>query len=101
MKTPKFIVWTDHTANYNHKDKIKSLEANNVLEAMDETKKMTENDANLYCVLIYERIPKTNEYILILRSDNGSYWAHQKDSTKTIVRRKDQYGESFEVSELK
>lgn len=70
MKTPKYLVSTDHKAGFNFKDIIKGLESKDVLQAMAEVTNLIEDEENLYCTVIFERIPKTNEYKEILRTDD-------------------------------
>ena len=48
MKTPKYLVSTDHKAGFNFKDIIKGLESKDVLQAMAEVTDLIEDEENLY-----------------------------------------------------
>ena len=44
MKTPKYLVSTDHKAGFNFKDIIKGLESKDVLQAMAEVTDLIEDE---------------------------------------------------------
>lgn len=46
MKTPKYLVSTDHKAGFNFKDIIKGLESKDVLQAMAEVTDLIEDEEN-------------------------------------------------------
>ena len=66
----KYVLRTDHRAGFDREDKIMSLKAQNLLDAMLESEKFCIDDDNLYCVCLYERFAK-NEYRQIMRSNDG------------------------------
>lgn len=85
MATPKYLVWTDHRAGFNQEDEIKGLNSKKVMDVMTEVKNLLNDEENLYCACIYERIPKTNDYKQVLRTDNG-FSFYQEDALYNIRR---------------
>lgn len=94
MKTPKYVLWIDHTAGNNSLDTYKSLEAKDVLSAMTETTNMTKFEENMYCAILFERIPKTDEYKQILRTGDGDYFV-QVDGGHSLTRYHDSNSEWY------
>lgn len=95
----KYVLWTDHKAGFNKEDKMMSLKAQNLLDAMLESEDFCRDDDNLYCVCLYERVAK-NEYRQIMRSNDGMYF-HVEGSSDYLVRStyriKGEVFESFEI----
>ena len=85
MTTPKYLIWTDHKAGFNHKDEIKGLDSKKVIDVMTEVKNLLNDEENLYCACVFERIPKTNNYKQVLRTDNG-FSFYQEDALYNIRR---------------
>ena len=81
----KYVIWTDHRAGHNSKDRIIPLTAMNVIEAMNESAELCRNDSSLYCVCMFEKSIK-NEYRQILRGENGISF-HPEESTCKIIHR--------------
>ena len=91
----RYILWTDHRAGFNKEDKMMSLKAQNLLDAMLESEDFCKDDDNLYCVCLYERVAK-NEYRQIMRSNDGMYF-HVEGSSDYLVRSTYKIkGETFE-----
>ena len=74
MKAAKYVMFTDHEADYNRLDAFTRLDASNILEAMGEVIAKTSDDDKLYMVTVYELVngTKGTQYkpVLNLR-DNG------------------------------
>lgn len=70
MTTPKYLLVTDHKATFNDKDKIMKLDSKDIMGVMTETQSLLYDEEELFCACVYEKIPKTNDYKQILRTDN-------------------------------
>ena len=77
----KYVLWT---AGLNKEDKILSLKAQNLFDAILESEKFCINDDNLYGVYLYEKAAK-NEYKQIMRSGDGMNF-HIEGSSGCLVR---------------
>lgn len=73
MKTPKYLLYTDHTTGFESLDEVKELIAQDAVEAMSEASEIMKRESvkNLFRAYIYERIPKTHEYKRILATDDA------------------------------
>lgn len=80
----KYVAWTDHRAKFNEDDRVISLKAQNLLDAIKETGNLCEKDKNLYRVCLYERVAK-NEYRQIMRSNDGMSF-HPENTSDYLVR---------------
>ena len=96
----RYILWTDHKAGFHKEDKMMSLKAQNLLDAMLESEDFCKDDDNLYCVCLYERVAK-NEYKQIMRSNDGMYF-HVEGSSDYLIRSTYKIrGETFESFEIR
>ena len=59
MKAPKYVIFTDHLANWNHNDEYIEIDANDFIEAFTIANNMIENDETLYLIRIYEVVKGT------------------------------------------
>lgn len=74
MKAPKYVIYTDHKANWNNMDEYMEVQTRNFLEVFEQASEMIKNDDTLYLVRIYEVVKgtKCKEYkrIANVRPDN-------------------------------
>lgn len=91
----KYVLWTDHRAGFDKENKMKSLKAQNLLDAILESEDFCVADDNLFNVYLYERAAK-NEYRQIMRSHDGVNF-HAEGSSVYLVRSTRKIkGETFE-----
>lgn len=64
MKAPKYVIYTDHKANWNNKDEYIAVLSTNFLDAFDLASLMLQSDDTLYLVRLYEvvKCTKCREY---------------------------------------
>ena len=96
----KYVLRTDHRAGFDREDKMISLDSHDLLDAMLESENLCINDDNLYCVCLYERVAKTNEYRQIMRSNNGMFFHVEGSSdylTRSTYKVNGKTCESFEI----
>ena len=83
----KYVLWTDHRDD-SKRDKMISLKAQNLLDAIVESEKLWIDDNkydDLFHVYLYERVAKTNEYRAIMQRDDGRNF-YVKESPIYLVR---------------
>lgn len=86
MKTPKYLLVTDHTTGFESLDEVKELIAQDAVEAMSEANEIIERESvkDLFkAAYIYERIPNTRHYKRILATDNA--YSYYCDAGKGLV----------------
>ena len=59
MKAPKYVIYTDHLADWNYNDEYIDLDAENFIDAFTTANNMIENDETLYLIRIYEVVKGT------------------------------------------
>ena len=83
----KYVLWTDHRDD-SKRDKRISLKAQNLLDAIVEAEKVWIEDNkydDLFHAYLYERVAKTDEYQMIMQSDDGKNF-YVKESSIYLVR---------------
>lgn len=102
MKAAKYVMFTDHEADYNRLDTFTRLDASNILEAMQEVIDKTEEDDKLYAVTVYELVSGTKgtQYKAILKSRSHNGFVPCTDDTYILTREtyKDSEWFNFEVA---
>lgn len=59
MKAPKYVIYTDHLANWNNEDKYIEVQETKFLDVFAKASEMINNDDTLYLIRIYEVVKGT------------------------------------------
>ena len=86
MKAPKYVIYTDHKADWNNKDEYIECAETNFIDVFEKAAEILRNDSTIYLVRIYEVVKGTRskEYkrIANVRPDNYI----KKTDADTITR---------------
>ena len=67
----KYAVFVDHNGGFGRVDKVKPLEAQDLLRALKEVTNLCKGDQNIYMVILHERVGNGDEYKMIMKSYDG------------------------------
>ena len=102
----KYTVFVDHNGGFGRVDKVKPLEAQDLLGALKEVTDLCKVDlADIFKVILYERVGNGNEYKMIMKSYDGKLFRVEEPSGhwewETVVRNTREVDgktiESFEI----
>ena len=102
----KYAVFVDHNGGFGRVDKVKPLEAQDLLGALKEVTDLCKVDlADIFKVILYEQVGNGNEYKMIMKSYDGKFFCVEGPSGhwewETVVRNTREVDgktiESFEI----
>lgn len=67
----KYTVLVMHKTRPGRLDKVRSLEAQDLLRALKEVTNLCKGDQDIYMVILHERVGNGNEYKMIMKSYDG------------------------------
>ena len=67
----KYTVLVMHETRPGRLDKVRPLEAQDLLRALKEVTNLCKGDQNIYMVILHERVGNGNEYKMIMKSYDG------------------------------
>ena len=87
----KYTVLVDHNGGYGLVNKVKPLEAQNLLGALKEVTDLCKGDLfDIFKVILHERVGNSNEYKMIMKSYDGKFFCVEGPSGhwewETVVR---------------
>lgn len=99
MKAPKYVIYTDHLANWNKEDKYIEVQETNFLDVFTKAAEMINNDDTLYLIRIYEVVKGTRnkEYKRIANVRPNNFLETQELADDMIKRFTDTYNEKTTV----
>jgi len=99
MKAAKYVMFTDHKADYNRLDSFTRLDAGNILEAMAEVIDKTSEDDKLYMVTVYELVSGTKgtQYKPILENRDHNGFVPCTNDPYVLIRETYRDGEWFNL----
>ena len=101
----KYTVFVDHNGGFGRVDKVKPLEAQDLLGALKEVTDLCKGDlADIYKVTLYEQVGNSDKYKMIMKSYEGKFFCVEGPSGhwewETVVRNtKEINGETVESFE--
>ena len=104
----KYAVFVDHNGGFGRVDKVKPLEAQNLLGALKEVTDLCKVDlADIFKVILYEQVGNSDKYKMIMKSYEGKFFCvegpsgHWEREWETVVRNTREVDgktiESFEI----
>lgn len=98
MKNPKYIVYEDHKAKYNHLDSVHPIAAATIKEAMIEALCIYSNCPTLWAVSICERVPRhPNRYETIMTTHDGISFAPPSYLGGGYIRTETDTGDDYTI----
>ena len=86
----KYTVLVKHTASPGRYDKVRPLEAQDLLRALKEVTNLCKGEIDIYMVILHERVGNGNEYKMIMKSYDGKLFCVEGPSGhwewETVVR---------------
>ena len=86
----KYTVLVMHETRPGRLDKVRSLEAQDLLRALKEVTNLCKGDQDIYMVILHERVGNGNEYKMIMKSYDGKLFCVEGPSGhwewETVVR---------------
>ena len=86
----KYTVLVMHETRPGRLDKVRSLEAQDLLRALKEVTNLCKGDQNIYMVILHERVGNGDEYKMIMKSYDGKLFCVEGPSGhwewETVVR---------------
>lgn len=86
----KYTVLVKHTASPGRYDKVRPLEAQDLLRALKEVTNLCKGDQDIYMVILHERVGSGDEYKMIMKSFDGKLFCVEGPSGhwewETVVR---------------
>ena len=86
----KYTVLIEHMGRAGWYDKVKPLEAQDLLRALKEVTDLCKGEINIYQVILYEQVGNGNEYKMIMKSYDGKLFCVEEPSGhwewETVVR---------------
>ena len=100
----KYTVLIKHTIRLGQRDKVRPLEAQDLLRALKEVTNLCKGDQDIYMVILYEQVGNGNEYKMIMKSYDGKLFRVEEPSGhwewETVVRNTQEVnGETIESFE--
>ena len=100
----KYTVLIEHMGRAGWYDKVKPLEAQDLLRALKEVTDLCKGEINIYQVILYERVGNGDEYKMIMKSYDGKLFCVEEPSGhwewETVVRNtREVNGETIESFE--
>lgn len=91
MKTPKYILWTDHKAAWNSNDRLFSINAGDIIDAMKTASvAYYKEEETLWAVTVFQRVPrKPNLYRPIMRTRDGENFTEHRPDNMELTRYSD------------
>ena len=72
---PKYAVFVDHNGGFGRVDKVKPLEAQDLLRALKEVTDLCKVDlADIFKVILYEQVGNSDKYKMIMKSYDGKFF---------------------------
>ena len=102
----KYTVFVDHNGGFGRVDKVKPLEAQDLLGALKEVTDLCNGDlADIHKVILYEQVGNSDKYKMIMKSYEGKFFCVGEPSGQweweTVVRNtKEINGETVESFEF-
>ena len=101
----KYTVLIEHKTRLGRNDKVRPLEAQDLLGALKEVTNSCKGEIDIYQVILYEQVGNGNEYKMIMKSYDGKLFRVEEPSGlwewETVVRNTREVGgktiESFEI----
>ena len=86
----KYTVLVKHITSPGWHDKVRPLEAQDLLRALKEVTNLCKGDQNIYMVILHERVGNGDEYKMIMKSYDGKLFCVEEPSCywewETVVR---------------
>ena len=86
----KYTVLVMHETRPGRLDKVRPLEAQDLLRALKEVTNLCKGDQDIYMVILHERVGNGNEYKMIMKSYDGKLFCVEEPSGhwewETVVR---------------
>ena len=103
----KYAVFVDHNGGFGRVDKVKPLEAQDLLGALKEVTDLCKVDlADIFKVILYEQVGNSDKYKMIMKSYEGKFFCvegpsgHWEWEWETVVRNtREVNGETIESFE--
>ena len=77
----KYTVFVDHNGGFGRVDKVKPLEAQDLLGALKEVTDLCEVDlADIFKVILYEQVGNSDKYKMIMKSYDGELFRVEEPS---------------------
>ena len=101
----KYAVFVDHNGGYGRVDKVKPLEAQDLLRALKEVTDLCKVDlADIFTVILYEQVGNSDKYKMIMKSYDGKFFCvkgpYSYGEWETVVRNTQEVnGETIESFE--
>ena len=100
----KYTVLVKHITKLGRRDKVRPLEAQDLLGALKEVTSLCKGDWDIYMVILHERVGNGNEYKMIMKSYDGKLFCVEGPSGhwewETVVRNTQEVnGETIESFE--
>ena len=100
----KYTVLVKHITSPGWHDKVRPLEAQDLLRALKEVTNLCKGDQNIYMVILHERMGSGDEYKMIMKSYDGKLFCVEEPSGhwewETVVRNtREVNGETIESFE--
>ena len=100
----KYAVLREHKTRLGRNDKVRPLEAQDLLGALKEVTNSCKGEIDIYQVILYEQIGNGNEYKMIMKSYDGKLFCVEGPSGhwewETVVRNtREVNGETIESFE--
>ena len=100
----KYTVLVMHETRPGRLDKVRPLEAQDLLGALKEVTNLCKGDQNIYMVILHERVGNGDEYKMIMKSYDGKLFCVEEPSGhwewETVVRNtREVNGETIESFE--
>ena len=100
----KYTVLVKHITSPGWHEKVRPLEAQDLLRALKEVTNLCKGDQNIYMVILHERVGNGNEYKMIMKSYDGKLFCVEEPSGhwewETVVRNtREVNGETIESFE--
>ena len=100
----KYTALVKHITSPGWHDKVRPLEAQDLLRALKEVTNLCKGDQNIYMVILHERVGSGDEYKMIMKSYDGKLFCVEEPSGhwewETVVRNtREVNGETIESFE--
>ena len=100
----KYTVLVQHITRLGRRDKVRPLEAQDLLGALKEVTNLCKGEIDIYQVILYEQVGNGDEYKMIMKSYDGKLFRVEEPSGhwegETVVRNtREVNGETIESFE--
>ena len=76
----KYAVYIEHKTRLGRNDKVRPLEAQDLLGALKEVTNSCKGEIDIYQVILYEQVGNGNEYKMIMKSYDGKLFRVEEPS---------------------